>query len=190
MFNKNKKVDASLFNRIDNLEEEIDNLKEKISSLEEQFFILKKYIKYFREKGCEVIDLENVKDEWFVLYKLDTRATLYIMLNKLDKFRADWIFGILSSIYTDFDNKSYKYVHIGDIQGSEINNGYGSLLMCYLQKEVVKQNFAYIQGKIVSSDWDHIDRLEHFYKKHGFTVKLDHYNKTGDIKWTNKEYEN
>lgn len=114
------------------------------------------------------------------------------MLNKLEKFRTDWNFGILSSVYSDFQYKSekqFKYVHIGDIQGYEKNNGYGSLLMKYLQKEVVKQNFAHIQGEIVPRDWDHIDRLEHFYEKHGFTVKLNYDIENGEINWVNKEYE-
>lgn len=85
--------------------------------------------------------------------------------------------------------KKIKYIHVGDIKGSEINNGYGSLLMKYLQKEVLLQNFTHIEGKIVSIDWRHINTLEHFYKKHGFTVKLNNDTETGEIKWVNKEYE-
>lgn len=54
--------------------------------------------------------------------------------------------------------------------------------MEYLQKEALLQNFTHIQGKIVSDDWGHINRLEHFYKKHGFTVKLNNNTKTGEIK--------
>ncbi|MGE8033769.1 hypothetical protein [Lysinibacillus sp. NPDC093692] len=109
--------------------------------------VLKEFIDYFRGKSCKVIGLEKIKDEWILLYKLDTGSSLYIMFNKLEKFRPDWNFGILSSVYSDFHYKSgkkFKYVHIGDIQGSEKNNGYGSFLMKYLQKEIVIQNFTHI----------------------------------------------
>lgn len=184
MFTRRKKMDEYYINSIDNLREIVDNL-------EERFFVLQEFIEYFRSKSCEVIGLEKINDEWIVLYKLDTGTSLYIMLNKLEKFRPDWNFGILSSVYSDFHYKSekqFKYVHIGDIQGYEKNNGYGSLLMKYLQKEVVKQNFTHIQGEIVSRDWDHIDRLEHFYKKHGFTVKINCDIENGEIKWMNKAY--
>lgn len=184
MFNRRKKIDDYYINSIDNLNEKVDNL-------EKRFLVLQKFIEQFRNKSCKVIGLEKIKDEWIVVYKLDTGSSLHIMLNKLEKFGADdWNFAILSSVYSDFhSDKEFKYVHIGDIKGSEKNNGYGSLLMKYLQHEVEIKNFTHIEGEIVSDDWDHIDRLEYFYKKNGFTVNLNNDIEKGEIKWVNKVYE-
>jgi diamine N-acetyltransferase len=167
----------------------IDFLDDKIEELEDSFSNLQRYIEYFRSKGCEVIGVEEYQNEWFVIYRLKTDASLYVMLNNLTKFRADWIFGILSSYYSNYDYKrdaESKYIHIGDIQGSEINRGYGSILMKYLQDEAIKDNITHIQGEIISRDFGHVFRLKHFYEKHGFEVELDFDKECGEIRWLNE----
>lgn len=101
MFTRRKKIGEYY---IDN----IDFLMEKVNALEEHVLVLQKFIDYFRGKSYEVIGLEKIKDEWIVVYKLDTGISLYIMLNKLEKFRPDWNFAILSSVYSNFHYNSEK----------------------------------------------------------------------------------
>lgn len=105
MFNRRKKKDEHY---IDN----IDFLMEKVDALEEHLLELQKFINYFRGTSCEVIGLEKIKDEWIVLYKRDTGTTLSIMLNKLEKFRLDENFAILSSVYSDFHYNSEKNLNM------------------------------------------------------------------------------
>lgn len=77
------------------------------------------------------------------------------------------------SIITEYniDDKSKKNLKIADIITVEKNIGNGSLLMKYLfQYANENKNIKKITGTLSELDKDHFDRLEYFYKKHGFNV--------------------
>lgn len=82
-----------------------------------------------------------------------------------------------------------KHMDIADIriEGEQVNRGYGSIMMEGLMKLVQEMKIKVITGWISSVDWDHIDRSEYFYRKHGFDCQLDHGNKRGTIVWVNHE---
>lgn len=82
-----------------------------------------------------------------------------------------------------------KHMRIADIkiEGNRVNRGYGSIMMEGLMKLVHEMQIRFITGWISAVDWDHIDRLEHFYRKHGFDCQLDHENKYGTITWVNEQ---
>jgi hypothetical protein len=45
------------------------------------------------------------------------------------------------------------------------------------------QNVQYIKGDLAKRDWDHLDRLIHFYDKHDFEIHVDYDDKSGEITW-------
>ena len=72
--------------------------------------------------------------------------------------------------YIDSDSS----ILIGDIRHDrekrDYNKGYGSMLMQKLIDYARKNNYGYIHGNLSVVDFDHKDRLHHFYQKFGFTV--------------------
>ncbi|MFT8347332.1 hypothetical protein [Clostridium saccharoperbutylacetonicum] len=80
----------------------------------------------------------------------------------------------------DVNDINKKVIKIADIQTPEKSIGNGSILMKYLF-EYVNQNTTIkrIIGTISEVDQGHFDRLEHFYKKHGFKVTF-HTNDKGE----------
>ncbi|MBD2846693.1 hypothetical protein IDH44_15970 [Paenibacillus sp. IB182496] len=93
-----------------------------------------------------------------------------------------------SNVHIHVDNKHMEIADI-KIEGDRVNRGYGSIMMAGLMKLVQQMQIRGITGWISSVDWDHIDRSEHFYRKHGFDCQLDHENKRGAIVWVNRELE-
>jgi len=52
-----------------------------------------------------------------------------------------------------------------------------------LFKIAADQNVDFITGWISTIDWNHIDRLKHFYEKNGFKIEIDSVEKKGTIQW-------
>lgn len=79
----------------------------------------------------------------------------------------------------------HKRMHIQDfrIEGDRINRGYGSIAMGAIKKLVDDMNLTAITGSIKPVDWDHIERSQHFYNKHGFICSLNTELKVGSIEW-------
>ncbi|GGF88940.1 hypothetical protein [Paenibacillus aceti] len=94
-----------------------------------------------------------------------------------------------SNVHVHVENKHMDIADI-KIEGERVNRGYGSIMMEGLMKIVHEMQIEVITGWISSVDWDHIDRSEHFYRKHGFDCQLDHENKKGTILWVNNELVN
>ncbi len=42
-----------------------------------------------------------------------------------------------------------------------------------------------IKGDIAKRDWDHVERLIHFYEKHDFEIEIDYSIQSGELKWQN-----
>ncbi len=154
-----------------------EELKEEIEDLEFQVFRMQENLKEIAKKW-QVIGIEQTKDNnWVIIYASDDGDTCKIMLNECDSaFRGMWDFSIQAQYAND------NTIHIGDIKGPE-NKGYGSICMHYLKEVAKEQNIQYITGDIAKRDWDHKERLVHFYKKHNFKVNIDKESKSGDIEW-------
>ncbi|WP_138977005.1 hypothetical protein [Brevibacillus laterosporus] len=91
-----------------------------------------------------------------------------------------------SNVHLHVENKHMKIADI-KIEGDRVNRGYGSIMMEGVKKFVHEMQIKVITGWISSVDWGHIDRLEHFYRKHGFDCQLNHENKRGTILRVNNE---
>lgn len=92
----------------------------------------------------------------------------------------------LSAIYSCEDT-----IELCDIEvfGENEGRGYGSILLNSLINFALDNSVKKIIGWISSSDKDHFDKLDYFYKKHGFNViwgsDTNNVNKAADIVWTN-----
>ncbi|MCP8616143.1 hypothetical protein [Salirhabdus salicampi] len=151
--------------------------KEVLDDLEFQMFRMRENIINIAKKW-DVVGIEQTKkDEWTVISTYDDGNNCKIMLNDCQtSFKGNWDF-LLEAEYKDENT-----IHIADIKGPA-DKGYGSVVMNYLKNIARQQNIQYITGDIVKRDWDHIGRLEHFYKKHYFDVIIDFEEKYGTIIW-------
>ena len=92
-----------------------------------------------------------------------------------------------------FFDETFQNISLADIDidKSFANNGYGSILLSNLVQIANARNVKDITGWISNVDRDHLDRLVHFYKKHGFEVNLEVQNenqlKIGNIRWKNNK---
>lgn len=92
----------------------------------------------------------------------------------------------LSSIYT-----SEETIELGDIDvvGENKGRGYGSILLNVLINYAIDNSIKRISGWISYVDKDHFDKLDYFYRKHGFNViwgnDSNTTHKAADIFWTN-----
>ncbi|MBU9722029.1 GNAT family N-acetyltransferase [Bacillus alkalicola] len=158
-----------------------DKKKEKIieefEELEFQIFRMKENMKEIAKRN-QILGIELTKeDKWVIVYSMDDGNVCRIMLHDCDTpYRGTWDF----SIHAQY--KDNHMIHIDDIRGVE-NRGYGSVCMKFLKEHALEQNVNIIKGDIVERDWEHLDRLVHFYKKHNFQVSLLENEKYGEIYW-------
>lgn len=151
--------------------------KKDPEELEFQVFRMQADMKRIAKKW-DVMGIDQTNDENLVIvYKSDSDHRCNIMLNDCEtSFKGDWDFS-LQAMYPDDET-----IHIGDIKGPA-NKGYGSICIHYLKELAKDRNIPYITGDIAERDWDHVDRLIHFYEKHHFDVEIDYEDKTGSIVW-------
>lgn len=154
-----------------------NSIKMELDELEFQIFRMKENMKEIAKKW-QVIGIDQTKEEtWVVVYTNYDNNTCRIMLNDCaSAYRGHWDYSIQAT-YKDQDT-----IFIGDIKGPE-NKGYGTICMNYLKEVAIEQNIRYITGEIAKRDWDHVDRLVHFYKKHDFHIDIDKAAKSGEIVW-------
>ncbi|WP_408006300.1 hypothetical protein ACJROX_16445 [Pseudalkalibacillus sp. A8] len=145
--------------------------------LEFQVFRMQEDMKRIAKKW-DVIGIDQTKEENLVIiYKSEEKKRCNIMLNDCESaFKGIWDFSV-QAYYPEPDR-----IHIGDIKGPA-NKGYGSICLNYLKEMAKDNNVPNITGDIAERDWDHVDRLLHFYEKHDFHVELDYENKEGKIRW-------
>jgi GNAT superfamily N-acetyltransferase len=170
-----------LFDRLlvdDNEPKDPLELRNNLVELEFQLFRMQENIKEISKKN-QVIGIDQTKeDKWVIVSAEDDGHRCKIMVNDCETaYNGNWDFSI-QAVYADSDK-----IHIGDIKGPA-NKGYGSICMNYLKDIAREQNIPYITGDIAKRDWDHVDRLIHFYEKHDFDVDIDHKDKSGDIIWS------
>lgn len=154
-------------------------LKQELDSLEVQLFRMQNSIKEIAKKS-DVISIDQTQDDnWVIIYADKQSNSFQIMLHECTKpFRGNWD----SAIQAEYKNTST--LHISDIKGEQ-NKGFGSVLMRHLKEIARDENKQYITGDIVQRDFDHVNRLKHFYSKHYFDVKIDYQEQYGEILWIN-----
>ncbi|MBT2214812.1 hypothetical protein KK120_03140 [Virgibacillus dakarensis] len=152
-------------------------LKEELDALEIQLARMQNNIKQIAKKSA-VISIDRAGDEQLVVVYADKKEdTLQLMLHDCESpYRGKWH----SAIQAEF--KGEDTLFIADIKG-EKNKGYGSVLMKHLKEVARDENVQYITGDIVERDFDHVNRLKHFYGKHDFDVEIDHDEQCGVIVW-------
>jgi GNAT superfamily N-acetyltransferase len=152
-------------------------LKEDLENLEFQLFRMQDNLKEIA-KGNQIMGIEQTKeDKWVVVSAVDDGNLCKIMVNDCERsYKGKWDFSIHAT-YSD-DSR----IHIADIKGPA-NKGFGSICMKYLKEIAREQNVPYITGDIAERDWDHVNRLIHFYEKHHFQVTINEETKSGEIKW-------
>ncbi|SES99143.1 hypothetical protein SAMN05216389_10481 [Oceanobacillus limi] len=170
----------SAFLNMDKDNKDKDQLKKELDTLEIQLFRMQNNIKEIA-KHAEVISIDQTKDEnWVVIYADRDNKNFQLMLHSCEKpYRGNWNSAIQAEI------KGENTIHISDIKGEE-NKGYGSILMKHLKERAREKNFQYITGDIVKRDFDHVDRLAYFYKKHYFHVTINHEEQSGEIVWNDE----
>ena len=67
-------------------------------------------------------------------------------------------------------NKESNSITICDIICRRNNYGYGSLMMKEIIKYSHQNNISYLDGCLPNIDYDHRNRLYHFYRKFGFEI--------------------
>lgn len=152
-------------------------LREDLENLEFQLFRMQDNMKEIAKKW-KIIGIEQTyENSWVIIYVLNDGNSCKIMLDDCETpYKGIWDFSI-QAYYSDNNT-----IHIGDIKG-DANKGFGSICMDYLKVLAKEQNIQYITGDLAERDWDHLDRLIHFYEKHNFQVEVDYINKSGEIKW-------
>lgn len=70
---------------------------------------------------------------------------------------------------------------ICDFQSKIENRGYGSKALSSIIALAKILDCKYIRGNLGPADVDHFDKLDYFYKKHGFIVNIDSDRESGDI---------
>lgn len=138
----------------------------------------KAQLEYGRSKGYI---LENASDcSWYISLGLMTVDEL-----------ADspgWVMR-LYSIYEERMVCEARLVHyiedktilIGDIEAYIENKGYGSIMLSSVIKLAQSLNICKLKGNLSAVDSNHFDKLEYFYKKHGFHVRFDSKRISGEI---------
>ncbi|WP_349407400.1 hypothetical protein [Pseudalkalibacillus sp. SCS-8] len=152
-----------------------------LEQLEFQVFRMQEDMKRIAKKW-DVLGIDQTKeDNLVIVYKSEEKNRCSIMLNDCeDAFKGVWDFS-LQTYRPDHDR-----IHIGDIKGPE-DKGYGSICMSYLKDLARERNIPYITGDIAERDWNHLDRLIHFYEKHNFQVEVDYDAKSGKIIWNHSD---
>ena len=129
------------------------------------------------QQGFSILLVTQTKfDEWVVLFSRPDSCDVYVKRAYSFSYNNDLT---LYSVYYKEENR----IFIEDIQSTEENSNreYGSFAMKELLKMAGKLKVRKINGKISPKDWDHVDRLKHFYSKFGFTVELNEASQSGRI---------
>ncbi|KUP06873.1 hypothetical protein Q75_07195 [Bacillus coahuilensis p1.1.43] len=158
-----------------------EELEEELTDLEFQIHRMKENMKEI-SKSYDIVGIEQTKDNrWVIVYVLDDGNRCKIMLSDCEtSYDGTWDF-LIQAQYKDDD-----HIFIGDIKGTP-NKGYGTICIPYLKDKARENNVPKIKGDIAKRDWDHVDRLEHFYEKHNFEVSIDTQSMTGNIIWWRNE---
>jgi GNAT superfamily N-acetyltransferase len=161
--------------KIKNLDAELKMETKKIEEDPEKFIL-----NVIHKNGEHIIVYRTIfdQDEKFGLFFIELKVIHKkgIVLNRIR----------LSANYT-----SEETIELGDIEvfGENEGRGYGSILLDSLINLAKDNSIKIISGWISYADKNHFDKLDYFYKKHGFNViwgsDSNIANKAADVIWTN-----
>ncbi|NUH86462.1 GNAT family N-acetyltransferase [Bacillus firmus] len=155
-------------------------------------FEIKYQSEWLINKGFEIISRRQKGDHNLILYRhfyegtpKEDETIIFLGIRIITKK------GILypDPVLKAFFNDDFTDISLADIEIEKYlsNHGYGSILLSTLIEIAKKGNIDSITGWISSVDFDHLERLVHFYKKHNFEVILDENSKgslkIGDLIW-------
>ena len=150
-----------------------------------RFYECKKQLKQIENDGGKILALHKTKSHELVLiyrtsYLIDSDPDIYAFVYPVDKKMPPRQLALF--VFYEVEKKEFFIADI-QIRLKDYNKGYGSLLMAQLLKLAKKENIALITGNISGIDWNHVDRIRHFYRKHEFSVELDYKKRAGKIRW-------
>ena len=127
-------------------------------------------------------------NEKVILYKFKSKDN-YSIFAMYEKTNArDWKdpFTCDAAILT-YEAKSHYYntkcIHIGDIRGHKHNRGLGSILMKYLKSYCLSEGIIEITGNISLTEYQDIEQVRLFYKKHNFKVRVNKQTGAASVRW-------
>lgn len=149
------------------------NANKKTTMIELVYSILK-------EKNHVIVgeDINKMKEQVLVVQCFNN--DIWFMLYS-ERYKAINHPRIMASYVSCYGEE--PYIKIDDILAEDENVGNGSILMRYFIEYCKTTDAKYICGQLSSVDKGHFDCLEHFYKKHGFSVVFTPERSSGSIKY-------
>ena len=130
-----------------------------------------------RSKEFVILSIHKNDDNTIILYGKyheESEGDTFIHLG-LRIFSLNGLHNTHPKLLASF-SEDYSGIEIYDIDIEEknANKGYGSILMTHLIALAEERKVKVITGWLSNVDENHLDRLSHFYQKHGFKVNLKH----------------
>ncbi|WP_250886519.1 GNAT family N-acetyltransferase [Bacillus sp. SM2101] len=127
-------------------------------------------------KGDKILKIIERKNDVLILFRAlidDTEKDDDDIILNIRSISKEGVFYPDSRLYA-IPSTDCKILDLADIQVQKqyINKGYGSILLKTLKEIAIEKGVKEITGWISPADRDHVDRLKHFYEKHGFEVNL------------------
>jgi GNAT superfamily N-acetyltransferase len=183
---------GSIFNSLFGLDQHRNKRHYSKTKIKDLDLELKKEIKKIEEDPEKfILNVLHKNGEHIIVYRTifdrdEKYGLFFIELKVIHKKGIVWNRIRLSANYT-----CEEAVEIGDIEvfGENEGRGYGSILLNSLINFAIENSINTISGWISYADKNHFDKLDYFYKKHGFDViwgsDSNIANKAADIIWTN-----
>lgn len=157
----------------------INELQEKYNALQRQFDIIKSCEKsldalsMLSQNGMEIIDLKKKNGQYYVVVTTAIDPNQYV--KSIDEVEI-YLFRLphtnirdqLARMYIDI--RSSCNIKIVDWNSRYPDQGYGSILMEAVINHFRNTGYQTILGHITPVDYDHLDKLKHFYSKFGFKI--------------------
>lgn len=163
--------------------------KTKIKDLDLELKMETKKIEEDPEKFILNVLLKN--EEHIIVYRKifdqDEKSGLFFIELKVIHKKGI----VLNRIRLSANYTSEETIELCDIEvfGENVGRGYGSILLDSLINFAKDNSIKTISGWISYADKNHFDKLDYFYKKHGFNIIWESdnniANKAADIIWTN-----
>jgi GNAT superfamily N-acetyltransferase len=183
---------SSLINSLFDIEQHRNKRQYSKTKIKDLDLELKKEIKKIEEDPEKfILNVLHKNGERIIVYRtiFDQDENYGLFFIKLKVIHKKGI--VLNRIRLSASYTHQETFEIGDIEvfGANEGRGYGSILLNSLIKFATDNSINTITGWISYADKNHFDKLDYFYKKHGFNViwgsdsKIA--NKAADIIWTN-----
>lgn len=114
-------------------------------------------------KGKKLVKTKNGQSLYFVQLNIESLEIIKVIGTKGYLGKLTYVFN---------DSEGQRSINIGDIQHKPVNQGIGSELIKYLEETAKAENITYLTGWVSPVDFDHKERLLHFYQKNGFEIKV------------------